>query len=100
MKQKWTTFTYVSPETTFITKLFKYTNLKIAYRTSNNIQSYLSLNPHSKDIFTQSGIYKLTCPDCGKAYVGQTGRISKPGLMSTNILSYTTTRHPNTHYIY
>ena len=50
------------------------TDLKIAYCTSNNIQSYLSLNPHSEDIFTQSGVYKLTCPDCGTAYIGQTGR--------------------------
>jgi hypothetical protein len=24
--------------------------------------------------YTQSGVYKLTCPDCNKAYVGQTGR--------------------------
>jgi hypothetical protein len=74
MKQKWTTFTYISPETTFITKLFKCMNLKIAYHTSNNIQSYLSLDPHSEDIFAQSGIYKLTCPDCRQAYICQTGR--------------------------
>jgi len=26
------------------------------------------------DIYTQSGVYKLKCPDCNKAYVGQTGR--------------------------
>jgi hypothetical protein len=26
------------------------------------------------DTYTQSGVYKLTCPDCKKAYVGQTGR--------------------------
>jgi len=79
-KQNWTTFTYIGPETNFITKLFKHTNLKIAYRTSNNIQSYLSLNPHSEDIFAQSGVYKLTCPDCGKVYVGQTGRDFKTRL--------------------
>ena len=24
--------------------------------------------------FLSSGVYKLTCPDCNKAYVGQTGR--------------------------
>ena len=73
-KQKWTTFTYTGPETSYITKLFKHTDLKIAYRTSNNIRSYLSHNTRTKDIFTQSGVYELTCPDCGKAYVGQTGR--------------------------
>jgi hypothetical protein len=73
-KQKWATFTYSGPETSYITKLFKHTNLKIAYRTTNNIQSYLYQNTHTKDIFTLSGVYELTCPDCGKAYVGQTGR--------------------------
>jgi len=73
-KHKWTTFTYTGPETSYITKLFKHTNLKIAYHTSNNIQSYLTQNTCTKDIFTLSGVYELTCPDCGKAYVGQTGR--------------------------
>jgi hypothetical protein len=31
-------------------------------------------NNTQHDKFTQSGIYKLTCPDCNKAYIGQTGR--------------------------
>jgi len=26
------------------------------------------------EIHSQLGVYKLTCPDCGKAYVGQIGR--------------------------
>jgi len=26
------------------------------------------------DKYSRSGAYKLTCPDCNKAYVGQTGR--------------------------
>ena len=26
------------------------------------------------DKYASSGVYKLTCPDCKKAYVGQTGR--------------------------
>jgi len=72
--QKWTTFTYTGQETTYITKLFKHTNLKIAYHTANNVQSYLTQNTRTKDIFAQSGVYELTCPYCGKAYVGQTGR--------------------------
>jgi hypothetical protein len=28
----------------------------------------------TSDKFTLSGVYKLTCPACGRAYVGQTGR--------------------------
>ena len=79
-------------------KLFKRANLKIAYRTSNNIPSYLSLGPHSEDIFAQSGVYKLTCPDCGKTYVGQTGRDLRTRFNEHKCS--TTTRCPNTHYIY
>jgi len=31
-KQKWCTFTYIGKETTYITKIFKHSNIKIAYR--------------------------------------------------------------------
>ena len=61
-KQKSTTFTHTGLETTYITKLFKNINLKIAYCTSNNIQSYLTQNTHTKDIYAQSGVYKLNMP--------------------------------------
>jgi len=27
------------------------------------------------DKYTRSGVYRLVCPDCNKAYVGQTGHI-------------------------
>jgi hypothetical protein len=48
--------------------------MKIAFRTNNTIQKLLIHKQHRTDIHSQSGVYKLTCPDCGKAYVGQTGR--------------------------
>jgi len=35
---------------------------------------------HNQDKFTQSGVYKLICPDCGKFYIGQTGRDFKTRL--------------------
>ena len=72
--KKWCTFTYIGKEATKITKLFKDTNLQIAYRTNNTIQKHLTQKNHTPDKYTQSGIYKLTCSDCHKAYVGQTGR--------------------------
>jgi len=72
--QKWCTFTYIGRETSFITKIFKHTSLKIAYRTGNTLQKHLSYNTAQQDKYTKSGIYKLTCPDCNKAYIGQTGR--------------------------
>jgi predicted RNA-binding Zn-ribbon protein involved in translation (DUF1610 family) len=73
-RHKWAIFTITGPEISYITKLFKHTNLKIAFRTASNIQSYLNKNTCTKDIFAQSGVYELTCPSCGMAYVVQTGR--------------------------
>ena len=40
-RQKLANFTYVGKETTYITKTFKNTNLKIAYRTNNSIEENL-----------------------------------------------------------
>jgi hypothetical protein len=70
---RWVTFTYSGRETRYITNLFKHSNLQIAFRTNNTLHSHLSNNTHHEDKFTRSGVYKLTCPDSGKAYVGQTG---------------------------
>jgi len=71
---KWVTFTYNGKETNFITNLFRKTNLKIAFRTNNTFKSLLRHKQQVPDIYTQSRVYKLMCPDCKKAYVGQTGR--------------------------
>ena len=72
--QKWATFTYIGKETTFITNLFKKTNLGIALCINTTIQRLLMQRQQTSDKYTQSGVYKLTCPDCNKAYVGKTGR--------------------------
>jgi len=72
--QKWASFTYIGKETTYITNLFKKTDLKIALRTRNTIQKRLMQKHMTPDKYTRSGAYKLTCPGCDKAYVGQTGR--------------------------
>jgi len=73
-KKKWATFTYAGRETTYITNLFKKTNLKIAFRTTNTIGNLLTHRHTQPDKFSGSGVYKLTCPDCHTAYIGQTGR--------------------------
>jgi hypothetical protein len=57
----------------YITNLFKHTNVRIAFHTRNSILSHLTNHTH-KNQYLSSGIYKLTCPDCNKAYIGQTGR--------------------------
>ena len=74
---KWATFTYTSPQIRKITNLFKHSNVRIAYMCTNTI-SHLS-NPTNKATlpsspYDRSGIYKLICMTCNKAYVDQTSR--------------------------
>jgi hypothetical protein len=69
----WVTFTYTGHYTRKVTKLFKDTNMKIAYRTTSTIGKLLD-EKHKTNPYEQSGIYKLTCQSCHKMYIGQTGR--------------------------
>jgi hypothetical protein len=71
---RWATFTYTGKETYLITKLLKNTNIKIGFKTNNSILTTLARKKQYTDINSKSGVYKLTCPDCEKAYIGQTGR--------------------------
>jgi len=68
--QKWTPFTYIGRETTFITNLFKKTDIRITLSTNNTFQKLLMLKSQTLDKYSRSGAYKLICPDCNKAYVG------------------------------
>jgi hypothetical protein len=72
--KKWTPFTYFGRETTFITNIFKKTDLTIIMRTNSSLQKLLMPKPVTPDKLLRSGVYKLTCPDCNKAYTGETGR--------------------------
>ena len=42
-KRKWVTFTYIGKETTFVTKLFRQTYFKIAYRMNDSMERTLNL---------------------------------------------------------
>jgi hypothetical protein len=64
----------VGKETHHITNIFRHTNIQKAFRTNNTIQSLLTHRNPNPDKFSSSGAYKLTCPECGKACVGQRGR--------------------------
>ena len=55
--QKWTTLTYIGKETTFITNLFRKTDLKIALGTNNTIRSLLMHKQQAPDRYTQSWVY-------------------------------------------
>jgi hypothetical protein len=43
--KKWALFTYIGPETRFITKIFRHTSVNIAFCTKNTIQQHLSTHP-------------------------------------------------------
>ena len=69
----------MGPQTKYITKLFKHTNVNIAFKTNNTLGHILTHNTHTNtkntsDKFHESGIYQLTCKDCNKKYIGQNGR--------------------------
>jgi len=49
-KQKWATFTYIGKEITYITKIFKHTNINIAYLNNNTIQGNLTTKTNNYDI--------------------------------------------------
>jgi hypothetical protein len=70
-KEEWT-FTYIGKETR-IAKLFRNTDMKIAYRTTNTIENHLR-EKRQDNIYNKSGMYQLKCGGCPKKYVGQTGR--------------------------
>jgi hypothetical protein len=73
-KYRWATFTYVGKETSHIANVFRQADLKIAFRTNNTIRNLLMHKNPVPHNFLLLGAYRLTCPDCNKAYVGQTGR--------------------------
>jgi len=62
--QKWASFTYVGKETSYITNVFRQTDLKIAFRTKNTIGKLLTHKnslDRQTDIYSLSGAYKLWC---------------------------------------
>ena len=98
---KWAAFTYIGKETSYITNLFRRTDLKITFRTKNTIGKLLTPKIPTQDPYSLSGAYKLTCPDCNKAYVGQTGRRfstrykEHKTAFRNNNLSYSFAKHLN-----
>jgi len=72
---KWATFTYHSSKVRKITNLFKHTDIKIAFKSTNTLQQLTKPKTHNiTQDHDKSGIYKLTGQACNRAYIGQTGR--------------------------
>jgi hypothetical protein len=72
--QNWASFTHVGWETSYITNIFRCTELKISFRTTNTLDNLFTHKHHPQDKFSLSGVYKLICPDYNKTYAGQTVR--------------------------
>jgi hypothetical protein len=84
---KFVRFTYFGKQTRYITKLFRHTSVKVAYTTHTTLQILLfTPTPPTQDKYSRSVVYKLTCPDCEKVYIGQIDAIfhslprTSPGL--------------------
>lgn len=62
-----------------ITKIFQkfYDNVRISYKTKNNLGSQLVNSKDKIDKLSKSGIYKLSCNSCNCTYVGRTCRSLK-----------------------
>jgi len=50
------------------------TDLRITFRTTHTLANLLTHKDRAHDKYSLSGLYKLACPDCHKAYAGQTRR--------------------------
>lgn len=63
---------YYNEHTSNITKkIFNHYGYTLAHKTNNTVA--INLKGHNTDN-TESGIYKITCNDCTKFYIGYTGR--------------------------
>lgn len=75
MKKCFSKSVYVGNISEKINRLFKNTDVSLSFSTTNSLLQKLKHtvgSPHNP--FLRSGVYKLTCRDCHKIYIGQTGR--------------------------
>ncbi|XP_061725625.1 uncharacterized protein LOC133531428 [Cydia pomonella] len=66
--------TYVGKLSDAIYKILKSNDIPVAFRTNNTLHSKLCNGKDKLEKGKKSGVYKLTCDNCNKVYVGQTGR--------------------------
>jgi hypothetical protein len=80
-KTKWATFTYSGKEVRKVANLFRDTNIKMAFRTRNQIDDILRPRPQ-RDKYNRSGIFRMKCMDCP-----QTGRSNNNTGYANHILN-------------
>lgn len=75
--KKYITLTYINSKSQKIAHEFKKIGYRVAFKTNNKITKTIKhsqdLNTHGNNKYDRSGVYKLTCTDCSKYYIGQTG---------------------------
>jgi hypothetical protein len=64
---------YAGPSIRTITKLFRNTNMKVAFGTNNTIKQHINAKEKTTDKYDLCGVYQMSCKDCNLKYVGQTG---------------------------
>lgn len=65
---------YMPQATRKIGNIFKKQNITTAFQSGNSLGKLLFNSKSKSNLNKKSGVYKLECPECKAAYVGQTGR--------------------------
>ena len=92
-QQKWATFTYTGKETTYITNIFKQTDIKIAFRTNNTLDRLLSIKEPAPDKYVQA-YTDSHAKNATKHRWAKPDGASTHAIKNTNKLSKTTATHP------
>ena len=71
-RKTWATFTFYGNYIRSITNIFKNTQIRIAFKSTNTLSQLLVNTKYTKP--EGCGIYRLTCETCQGVYIGQTGR--------------------------
>ena len=66
--------TFIGHPSKMIGKFLNKFNINVAYKTNNTLGKFIKNSKSKTDKNKKSGVYQLTCKDCPKTYVGQTGR--------------------------
>ena len=66
--------TYIGQASENISKFLNKLNINIAFKTNNSTGNLIINNKTKLENNNKSGIYQLTCSDCPKTYIGQSGR--------------------------
>ena len=95
IQRKWATFTYTSPQIKKVTNIFKYTNIRIAFKCNNTLArlSKPTNNMPPSTPYDKGGTYPLSCITCNKELWAKLAAASSSATRSTYATSSTTTRN-------